>query len=687
MSNSALPVDALPLTTRSRNLVRFCRHLPIDTMDASFAGDFSFRDSGSRFSILKSHKTAPGPDECFGLWACDDRTLCNKLLGMEVEYAGLAQEKQAKITHYNAMNYYRSHMVEHFCHNGLEPMPPTEGECVIWYAAVDVLCVRYRIFNKSATDVPVRLSWFTQGESGQSFSAAPTAQGFSFENTQTVISFPYRSRTELLAQDTDIRFQATEATFRSEPVARSIPAKGMLECCFAFRFAFNDELFPEWPRDLWQADVSLSRAIAETEAGFAQLPELAPSFQQHLDLTLKAAGTLRSLRYCDFDAQRKRRMTIHVSKSGTAATWFWDTGATLPGLGLMREREAAAGAMRILTGGIKADGTPPVTYERQEYIHGYQMPLLTWGVGHFLALCPDAELMAEVYAPLARYVRHWLERFSTPRGLVFYPPGEVCLDDSLRWHTGSPLDSRSNKPWHQQDWGRSRSHQFVSPDVNAFLYLELRTLAEMATALGKPAEAKPWLAEAQRLAEAINSWLIEPETKTYQDRHIETGAFTGMLTTASFIPIYAGIAPPAVAEVLCRDYLLSPEHFLTTLPFACVDRAHPTFRAGGFLHEPPGFPGSLVQESYWRGRTWIHTNSWLLGALWQSGFHQEADAIAHRILDAVHRSEGISECYDSLTGFANGHPEFMWSSAAVLMMAHRHYTRPAVAQLCSALQR
>jgi hypothetical protein len=146
-------------------------------------------------------------------------------------------------------------------------------------------------------------------------------------------------------------------------------------------------------------------------------------------------------------------------------------------------------------------------------------------------------------------------------------------------------------------------------------------------------------------------------------------------------PIYAGIAPAEVADAGCRSYLLSPEHFLTKLPFPVVDRAHPTFRAGGFLHEPDAFPGALVQQSYWRGRTWIHGDCWLLGALWQSGFQAEADLIADRILEAVGRSEGIYECYDSLTGFGNGHPEFMWSAAAVLMVACRFYARPPVAQL------
>ena len=669
-----------PLTARSRNLVRFARHLPEETLDASFAADFSFRDAGSRFSILKSAKTAPGPDECFGLWARDDRTVFRKLLGLQVTYEGLNARQQAAVSPYNSMNYYRSHISETFCHNGIEPMPPTEGECVMWYAAADVLCIRYRIVNKALCEVPVRLEWSSEGEPGEGFSAEPTGAGFLFENRATVIQEPYTSRAELLANDGDIRFAVEENTLRSTPVARVIPAGGAIECRFAVRFCFNDEAMPEWPADLW-ADTSLERAIEETENAYAKLPPLDPAFERHRDLVLKAAGTLRSLRYCDYDANRKRCLTMHVSKSGTAATWFWDTGVSLPGLGLMGEREAAVGAARILLAGIRPDGTPPVTYEHQRYLYSYQIPLVAWGLGHYLASVGDDVLLAEAYGPLARYVRHWVDGFSTRHGLMVYPQGCTSLDDALRWHSGSPLTPSPGTPWQAQEWGRPQQHLYASPDINAFLYLEMCTLAEMARALQKPDDAASWNEEAERLAAAINAWFIEPETRTYQDRQVETGIFNGMISLGSFIPVYAGIAPREVADVLCRDYLLSPEHFLTTMPFPVIDRAHPTFRSGGFLHAPPSQPGSLVQQSYWRGRTWIHGDCWLLGALWQSGFQEEADQIADQILEAVSRSEGIHECYDSLTGYGNGHPEFLWSSAAVLMVAYRFYRLPPAARI------
>lgn len=670
-----------PLTARSRNLVRFARHLPIETMDESFAGDFAFRDAGSRFSLLKSPKTLPGPDECFGVFARDARPLFRKLLGFELGYPGLDAVRAAKLCGYNAMSYYRSHVVEYFCHNGIEPMPPVEGDCVFWFAAADMLRIRYRLWNKSPADLPVRLAWLTEGEPGDGCQAEIIDRGWHFSAQQHVGPVSYRSRCELLACETDLVFAADGANIASAPVTRVLPAGEAITLSFAARFAFNDEAFPDWPADLWE-DHSLARAIVAAERGYEAVGQIVEASPRHGDLVLKAAGTLRSLRYLDRDPQGKPVMTIHAGKTGCAATWFWDSGVTVPALGLMRERETGAGALRLLTRGIAADGKPAVTYENQAYgYYGYQMPLLAWGAGHYLTQTGDADLLRELYDPLARYVRHWLDTFRTKWGLVIHPPGCSCLDDALRWHSGSPLAGRPGQRWYDPNWGQMSPTSFAAPDINAFLVLECRTLAAMARRLGKDKDATAWLSQTDELAAAINQWLLEPETGTYQDRHIETGVFNGMVNLASFIPVYAGIAPPDIAEHLCRDYLLSPDHFLTDLPFPVIDRAHPTFRSGGFLHTPSANPDALVQHSYWRGRTWIHGNNWYLGALWQSGFRQEADELADRILIAVGRGEGINECYDSLTGFGAGHPEFMWSSAGVLLLADGFYRRPPVAEL------
>ena len=60
-----MDLDRFPHSAKTRNLVRFGWHPPHETLDESFIADFSFRAKQSRFSILKSPGTAPGPDQCF----------------------------------------------------------------------------------------------------------------------------------------------------------------------------------------------------------------------------------------------------------------------------------------------------------------------------------------------------------------------------------------------------------------------------------------------------------------------------------------------------------------------------------------------------------------------------------------------------------------------------------------------
>ncbi len=669
--------DLPPYTARSRNLVRFARHLPIETMDESFAADYGFKDHGSRFALLKSPKTDPGPDECYGIYARDARLLFRKLLGLRIEYEGLGSQRAAQLSFYNSMNYYRSHVEEHFYHNGTNPVPPLEGECVFWFAAPDILVIRYRFWNKVNSEIPLRLCWYSEGEPGRGYGTELRSGGIEFWNEAMVGKVAYTARAELRTGDAGITFRAEGPVLKTREILRRVPPGGKDEVRFGVRFAFNDEPLPPWSEDLW-SEGSLAGAIAENEQAFRRFRRLPRLSSLNQDLALKAIGVLRALRYWERRLPGDPLMTIHAGKTGVCATWFWDTGCTLPALGLINEHDTIRGALRVLTRGIRPDGTPPVTCENGVYQYSYQMPLLTWGAGHCFAASPDPGLMEEIYEPLSRYVRHWLERFRTPHGVVIHPPGMSCLDDAKRWQRRETLVPAPGQPWTEVQGDRMHSSEYAPPDVNTFLALEMRTLAVMAEAMGYAKDAAHWKREGERLAEAINHWLFEPETGTYQDRHVETGVFGGMVHMGSFLPLYAGFAPAEIGRAMCRNYLLAPNHFLTPMPFPVVDRAHPSYRPGGYLFAPPEFPGSLVQHAYWCGRTWIHSAVWMLGALWRYGFQREAGKLADRILLAASRSESLVECYDSLTGFGNGHPEFMWSAAAVLLLLDRFYERSAV---------
>jgi len=370
-------------------------------------------------------------------------------------------------------------------------------------------------------------------------------------------------------------------------------------------------------------------------------------------------------------------MTIHAGKTGVASTWWWDGAIHLMGLGLSGDAETIRGAVHLLLGGVRDDGFPSSQYNSGVYQNAVQMPILAWGISHAVDVIPDIGLVEKSYPVLVRYVRWWLRRRGKS-GLVSLPNNGTAQDDSPRWSTSFPIEWDSGESWEGRILSKSRPGDFESPDVNAHLYLELLALERMARQLDLEADAADWAAEGERLADSIHASLFDAETGMYQDRHIASGQFTGYLTAGCFLPIYAGLASREDAARACRKYLLNPEHFHTTLPFAGVDRSHPTFLPGGRLYEEPRFPGSLLQSAYWLGRTWLQYSYWLTGALWQAGMHEAADAAADEILDVLAQKETLYECYDPLTGTGNGHPEFSWGAAPILGLIYRQYRRGAI---------
>lgn len=675
-----------PLSAATRNLVRFCRHMPHESMDELFACVYAFRAEASRFSIMKSVRTTPGPDECWGHYARDARPLFRKLLGLKLDYEGLKPEQEKHRALYNSMSYYRSHIEEVFFDNGIDPWPPVEGHCLMLFIQPDQLRISYTLTNKSAADVPMRLSWFAEGEPGLSFRAQPGKRGFIYHNTHTVSRLTYQSHARLEADIPGLNFRADQNRLESNTIRAVLKANQQLEFHFLVTFWFNREQ-PVVPLANWARPARVQQVIRRTEQAYARLPPLRGPFTRFRELTLKAAGTLLSLRYRDYDRQGRRVTTIHAGKAGVVATWFWDTAFTLVGLGIMKEAETARGAAGLLLDGIQADGMPCVMYSSGKYHPGYQIPILAWGIGHYLALNPDLALLKKAYPALKRYALHWWEKYAVPgHDLVIFPPGYTCLDESYRWRTIFPIAYERGADWTQKTYGKSEVSLFECPDINAFVYIEFMSLARMASALGQHAEANQWTGIAKRIAAAINTRLFDPATGTYQDRYLQDGRFTGFVTAYSFIPVYAGIAPRRVARRMCQKYLLNRDCLNTPMPFSDTDRSHPMFRSGGFLYAPPGYPpGTLVPQGYDSGRAWPHISTWLLGALCQAGLTKEADEVALRILSVMDRSEAIYECYDSLTGYGNGHAEFMWSSAAALVIANQYYKRypvPALGDAC-----
>ena len=120
-------------------------------------------------------------------------------------------------------------------------------------------------------------------------------------------------------------------------------------------------------------------------------------------------------------------------------------------------------------------------------------------------------------------------------------------------------------------------------------------------------------------------------------------------TISSWIPLYAGVATPAMAARMAE--VLGSPSWMTGLPLPTVDAKDPRY----------------VSHSFWRGDTWPPTNYQVAFGLAAYGFRDLAAEICDRNIDNA-MVNGINEKYDSATGEAKGVKDYSMSATLLTMM-------------------
>jgi len=157
-----------------------------------------------------------------------------------------------------------------------------------------------------------------------------------------------------------------------------------------------------------------------------------------------------------------------------------------------------------------------------------------------------------------------------------------------------------------------------------------RAMAKMAHILHREAEADTWSRRGIQLQEAVNQRLWDPVQGAYVDRWRETGAFSQVLSPASFMPLFLGIVSSERAKKLAA---IAEKRFVPGAP--TVSRDNPEFQS----------------DRSWRGPTWLNTAYFMLKGLKNAGFDELAERGRGDVLGWVeHTPEAIFEYYDSDTG-------------------------------------
>jgi glycogen debranching enzyme len=321
------------------------------------------------------------------------------------------------------------------------------------------------------------------------------------------------------------------------------------------------------------------------------------------------------------------RETVLMSKHWMDRVWSWDHAFVAlalaggqPDLALDQflapfDRQDAAGAIPDSLGACDLLWNyvkPP--------IHGWAFRLLRSALSRPLT----RDELTEVYDRLAGWTRYWLDHRRAPgRALPYYQHG----NDS-GWDNATTFDG-----------GRA----VESPDLAAFLILQLEVLEELGLELGRPVEA--WSEARQALLAALLDELWLPDGFTgvrVHSRERTTG--TSLLMIMPFV--LAGRLPDQVRRAMAHR----------------LD-AHLT--EYGAATEPPESP-HYDSDGYWRGPIWAPSTALLESGLRESGLVDQADAVRTRFLALCERS-GFAENFDALSGEGLRDRAYTWTAAVYLM--------------------
>ncbi len=323
------------------------------------------------------------------------------------------------------------------------------------------------------------------------------------------------------------------------------------------------------------------------------------------------------------------RESILMSKHWMDKVWSWDHAfnalALAPGL-----PDSALDQFLAPFDHQDATGAPPDSVTHSEVLYNYvKPPIHGWALVKLrdrLSRPLDAAELTDVYGRLARWSTFWLDFRRVPgRALPYYQHG----NDS-GWDNSTTFD---------------RDRVIESPDLAAFLVVQLDVLAALAEELGMPDSR--WSEEATRVREALLSSLWDGEN--FVAHAADSGRASTTTSLLNLLPIVSGSRLPLEIRQKLAAHI---ERHLTEF---------------GPSTEIPGTP-HYESDGYWRGPIWAPSTVLVESGLRSSGFDELADTVSARFRALCEKS-GFAENFDAVTGAGLRDRAYSWTASSYLLLA------------------
>lgn len=229
-------------------------------------------------------------------------------------------------------------------------------------------------------------------------------------------------------------------------------------------------------------------------------------------------------------------------------------------------------------------------------------------------------------------------------------------------------------PWQQVRNNSTVFSQGVpveSPDLSAFLVIQMEALAGIARRLGKTQESITWLARSEDLLNGMithfwnwsrKQFVPTLHTPSYEPcGHQHGGCLRHShleIQSASLLPYISIVLgrrlPESIRQCLVTD-LTAPGKFLTEFGLATESVNSPYHNSDG----------------YWRGPIWAPATMLIVEGLYRAGEESLARDIARRFCKMASEN-GMAENFDALSGKGLQDRAFTWTSSVYMILAHEY---------------
>ncbi len=331
-----------------------------------------------------------------------------------------------------------------------------------------------------------------------------------------------------------------------------------------------------------------------------------------------------------------RRSTMLMSKNWMNQCWSWDHAFNAVALSYRNPDLAWDQLMAPFDFMDEFGALPDGVSAPQVAWTAVKPPVHGWALVKMLnnrALLTDKRAR-QAYALLTRWTDWWMNHRDTDGDGIpeYYSGYDSGWDNGTVFDGGGPV---------------------ASPDLPAYLILQMDALAMLAEKLGEQRQSRGWTHRADCLRTALIERLWNGEQFISRRAWDNTVFPPNGDCLINFVPIILGTR--------------LPKRYRDTLAAALEPGGRFVTRYGPAT-ESPSSP-LYVPDGYWRGPIWPPEVVQIVDGLARGGYTAQAREIARRFCKMCLKS-GFAENYNALTGEGLRDRAYTWGSSAFLILAH-----------------